>query len=84
MTTKDTISPKNFESALKELETVVGDLEKGDLSLEQSLKSFERGVLLTRNCQKALTEAEQKVQKLSQNTETATLETFQREDDSEL
>jgi exodeoxyribonuclease VII small subunit len=54
----------DFENALKELEDVVTRLEKGDLSLEASLQHFERGVALTRHCQKALQEAEQKVESL--------------------
>lgn len=54
----------DFENALKELEDVVTRLEKGELSLEASLQYFERGVALTRHCQKALQEAEQKVESL--------------------
>lgn len=56
-----------FESAMQELEDLVGRMEQGDHSLETSLKDFERGVELTRICQKALAEAEQKVQILSKN-----------------
>jgi exodeoxyribonuclease VII small subunit len=52
----------NFEHALKELEELVGRMEQGDLSLEESLKAFERGIELTRSCQQALKEAEQKVE----------------------
>lgn len=51
-----------FEQSLAELEQLVQQMESGDMSLEQSLKAFEKGVKLTRECQKALTEAEQKVQ----------------------
>ncbi len=54
----------NFEKTLAELETLVEQMEQGDLSLEESLKCFERGIVLTRNCQQALTEAEQKVKLL--------------------
>jgi exodeoxyribonuclease VII small subunit len=54
----------NFETAIEELETLVDEMEQGDISLEESLKKFERGIELTRNCQKALQEAEQKVQML--------------------
>ena len=56
-----------FEAAMQELEELVGRMEQGDHSLEASLKDFERGVELTRICQKALAEAEQKVQILSKN-----------------
>ena len=54
----------NFEKALKDLEKIVEDLESGDLSLEESLKSFEKGIKLTRQCQRELEKAELKVQKL--------------------
>jgi exodeoxyribonuclease VII small subunit len=50
-----------LEKAMSELENVVEQLEAGDLTLDKSLKQFEKGVKLSRDCQKALTEAEQKV-----------------------
>jgi exodeoxyribonuclease VII small subunit len=50
-----------LEKAMSELEELVEQLEGGDLSLDKSLKQFEKGVKLSRECQKALTEAEQKV-----------------------
>ncbi len=52
----------NFETALEELETLVERMENGESSLEDSLKDFERGIELTRSCQTALAEAEQKVE----------------------
>lgn len=51
----------NFEDSLKQLETLVSGMEKGDLSLEDSLKAFEEGVQLVRHCQQALQAAEQRV-----------------------
>lgn len=54
----------DFEKALNELESLVEQMEKGDMSLEDSLKAFERGIVLARTCQQALKEAEQKVQLL--------------------
>ena len=54
----------NFEKALEELESLVSSMEEGDLSLEESLKAFEQGIKLTRECQSALKQAEQKVQVL--------------------
>lgn len=54
----------DFEKALEQLEALVTRLESGDLSLEQSLKAFEEGVKLTRECQTQLNEAEQRVQML--------------------
>ena len=54
----------NFEKALEELEGIVKDLESGELSLENSLKSFEKGIKLARQCQEQLSKAELQVQKL--------------------
>jgi len=54
----------NFEKALEELETIVEKLESGDLSLEESLQSFENGIKLTRKCQEQLSKVELQVQKL--------------------
>jgi len=59
----------DFEKSLNELETLVRELEKGELSLEQSLGAFERGVSLTRSCQQALKEAEQRVEQLTQKSD---------------
>ncbi len=56
---------QGLEQALKDLEQIVVNLEKGDLPLAEAIKQFERGVELTKRCQKALKEAEQKVQVLS-------------------
>lgn len=54
----------DFEQSLGALQTLVERLESGDLSLEDSLSAFEQGVALTRECQQALTQAEQKVSQL--------------------
>jgi exodeoxyribonuclease VII small subunit len=54
----------SFEESLKKLETIVDQLEKGDLSLEDSIKLFEEGVGLSAVCKKELEEAEGKVQML--------------------
>jgi exodeoxyribonuclease VII small subunit len=59
----------DFESALAELETIVARLEQGELPLEESLRQFERGVVLTRLCQKALSQAEQKIRVLAKGAD---------------
>ncbi|MFZ5697616.1 MAG: exodeoxyribonuclease VII small subunit [Pseudomonadota bacterium] len=56
----------NFEEALEELESLVEQMEDGDLSLEESLAAFEKGVRIARECQDALKQAEQRVQILLQ------------------
>lgn len=53
--------PVDFEHALDELEKLVQNMESGELSLEDSLKAFEKGMQLSQDCQQALTDAEQKV-----------------------
>ena len=55
----------DFEAALAELEEIVARLEQGELPLEESLRQFERGVVLTRLCQKALSDAERKIRVLA-------------------
>jgi exodeoxyribonuclease VII small subunit len=72
-------SDLDFEAAIKELESLVERMEQGDQSLEQSLKDFERGVELTRTCQKALKQAEQKVQLLLEQSGQAELTPFDDE-----
>lgn len=57
----------DFEAALAELEGLVGQLEGGALSLEDSLAAFERGVKLTRTCQSALRSAELRIKALTQD-----------------
>ena len=61
MSTKKTI---DLEKALSDLEALVEELESGDLPLEKAMKKFEDGIKLTRSCQTALKDAEQKVEVL--------------------
>lgn len=68
-----------FEDALGQLEKLVDSMEQGEMSLDDSLKAFEEGIKLTRQCQKSLDEAEQKVKILLQNTPDAELEPFENE-----
>jgi len=58
----------NFEQKLNQLEVLVGDMEKGALSLEDSLKAFEDGIKITRECQQALKDAELKVEMLTKDS----------------
>ncbi len=66
----------DYEAAVSELENLVSRLEQGDISLEESLKLYEKGVLLARDCQEALQAAEQKVQMLLQQAGQTTLVDF--------
>lgn len=56
-----TLKPKDFESSLKELEEIVKELEGADLSLEESLERYEKGVSLARFCNTKLEEAEKRI-----------------------
>jgi exodeoxyribonuclease VII small subunit len=68
--------PFQFEPALTELEALVAAMESGNMTLEESLQAFEIGIRLTRECQEALQQAEQKVQLLlSDNGETGPFDT---------
>lgn len=71
----------DFEKNLRALEALVERLEAGDLSLEESLQQFERGIRLTRACQAALQAAEQKVEMLTQKGDKETIEPVDLPDD---
>jgi exodeoxyribonuclease VII small subunit len=73
-------APPDFELAMRDLEELVERLEQGDLPLEESLAAFERGVMLTRACQAALKEAEQKVEILLKKAGEPAVEAFAPED----
>lgn len=64
----------DFEKSLAELERLIETMEGGELTLEESISHFERGMALTRACQQALSQAEQKVKILTRNSETGALE----------
>jgi exodeoxyribonuclease VII small subunit len=55
----------SFEKSIMDLETIVTQLEKGDLTLDDALKQFEKGIKLARTCQLTLTNAEQKIEQLT-------------------
>ena len=65
-----------FEESIKELEKIVKDLEDGEPSLDESLKSFEKGITLIKVCQKELESAENKIKELTEDGET---KSFQKE-----
>ena len=71
----------NLEKALADLEELVEELESGDLPLEKAMKKFEDGIKLTRGCQAALNEAEQKVEILLQSAGGEELEDFEVDED---
>ncbi|MDH5445768.1 MAG: exodeoxyribonuclease VII small subunit [Gammaproteobacteria bacterium] len=73
-------SPESFETALAELEQLVEKMEKGDLSLEESMTDFQRGIELTKHCQATLKAAEQKVQILVEQGNSGKLAPFDAED----
>lgn len=74
----------DFEQSLSDLEALVNQMEQGELSLEESLKAFERGIQLTRDCQERLSAAEQQVQTLMEQQGQITLQPMAETDaDSE-
>jgi exodeoxyribonuclease VII small subunit len=73
----------DFEQSLTELEALVAKLEQGDVPLEEALKTFERGVALTRQCQTALRTAQQKVEVLLARNGEETIEPLADEDEAD-
>ena len=74
-------SSVDFEKSLRELEELVEQMEKGELSLEESLQHFERGIELAHNCQSALQTAEAKVEKLMIKEGHTTIDPFDSQAD---
>lgn len=70
----------DFEAALAELEKIVERMESGEQSLEDALKSFQRGIELTRTCQQALKQAEQRVEKLVEKNDGLVTESLEIND----
>ncbi|MDP1519993.1 exodeoxyribonuclease VII small subunit [Porticoccus litoralis] len=62
----------DFEQKLNQLESLVNDMEQGSLTLENSLKAFEEGIKITRECQQALKEAELRVDMLTRDSDSPT------------
>ena len=70
----------NLEKSLASLEKLVDELESGDLPLEKAMQKFEEGIKLTRSCQSALREAEQKVEILMKDADGDAVEEFLEDD----
>lgn len=72
-----------FEEAIEELEKIVNQLESGELSLEESIKAFEKGIELSKLCRKKLEKAEDRVKKLLEKTDgSVDLELFEEKEES--
>ena len=67
----------NFEEAIKELEKITTELEKGDLNLEESVKKFEEGIKLSKKCNSIIEDAERKINILLQKGDEITEENFE-------
>ena len=76
--------PIDFEQALAELESLVERLERGDVPLDEALRTFERGVALTRHCQACLQSAQQKVEILLKRSGQPEVQPFVEHDDGNL
>lgn len=77
MTARKKAESLTFEQSMQELETLVSKMERGDLPLEDALQSFERGIVLARQSQQKLKDAEQKVQILTTENGQQTLDVFE-------
>ncbi len=66
---KNDISKLSFEEAIKELTGIVGKIEQGEISLQDSLQQYERGMALIKQCRTILQQAEKRIEKISQDKE---------------
>ncbi len=76
-------SEPDFEKAIGQLEEIVARLEAGDLTLEQALEQFERGVALARDCREALRRAEQRVKILTKKESLGILEDSEEDEEDD-
>ncbi|WP_416305059.1 exodeoxyribonuclease VII small subunit [Neptunicella sp. SCSIO 80796] len=83
MTSNKKTENLSFEQSLQELESIVTQMEQGDLELDLALQQFERGIMLARNSQTKLSEAEQKVKILMQQQGQEKLIDFEQDDQGE-
>jgi exodeoxyribonuclease VII small subunit len=65
MARRNQTPPKSFEDAIRELEQIVGEIERGEVPLEESLVKYERGTFLLQHCQNILNEAEKQIEQIS-------------------
>ena len=72
---KNDIEKMSFEEAIKELTTIVGGIEQGQIPLEASLKQYERGMDLIKQCRSILQQAEKRIEKIGENAEKNTEQT---------
>jgi len=64
MARRNQTPPKSFEDAIRELEQIVGEIERGEVPLEESLVKYERGTFLLQHCQNILNEAEKQIEQI--------------------
>ena len=65
MAKKPQTPPKNFEDALRELEQILGEIERGEVGLEESLEKYERGNFLIQHCMAILNTAERQIEQIT-------------------
>jgi exodeoxyribonuclease VII small subunit len=67
---KNDIAKMSFEQAIKDLTTIVGSIEQGQIPLETSLKQYERGMDLIKHCRNILQQAEKRIEKIAESADT--------------
>jgi exodeoxyribonuclease VII small subunit len=71
MAKKNQAVPKNFEEGMKELETILSDIERGEMGVEESLLRYERGTFLIQHCRAVLNRAQEQIEAVSKTPEAA-------------
>ena len=67
--TKNDITKLSFEQAIKELTGIVGKIEQGEITLQDSIQQYERGMTLIKHCRKILQEAEKRIEKIAEESQ---------------
>ena len=66
---KGDLGKLTFEQAIKELTSIVGKIEQGEITLQDSIQQYERGMMLIKHCRKILQEAEKRIEKIAEDSQ---------------
>ena len=80
----NSIEKMNFEDSIRELTSIVGKIEQGQIPLQDSIEQYEKGMTLIKHCREILVKAEKRIEKISQTQDTKSLNEDEKEDEGNL
>ena len=80
----NSIEKMNFEDSIRELTSIVGKIEQGQIPLQDSIEQYEKGMTLIKHCREILVKAEKRIEKISQTQDTKSLDEDEKEEEGNL